>query len=272
MANETIALYKQILSTSYNVYGDLNNINYAISRANSVLGAPRVEIPTLGPAPELRPSETPDLPPEAALTQKPMQMKPPTPTVINTGTQVAQTPNKAAEPKKSVDLDVVGKEIYVPVGMQNRSASMQNTTPKPTPSPLSFKPLQKAEVPVIDYKQLRVAEPTKQKETLEQKQIKVATAEAIAIDTPKVAINMANSAMQPRTAPRPLEPVSVNAITNPISDLLKLVKSKGSVTLSEAADNLHVSKDLVEKWSRILSQSSLIKIKYQMVGDITMEA
>ncbi len=61
-------------------------------------------------------------------------------------------------------------------------------------------------------------------------------------------------------------------INNPINKLLALVKEKHNLTISEAAQALNVDKELINKWARILSQSSLIRIKYQFVGDSILEA
>ncbi len=59
---------------------------------------------------------------------------------------------------------------------------------------------------------------------------------------------------------------------NPISKLLELVKSRGNITITDAAKEMNAPRDLVEKWSRILAQSLLIKLKYQLVGDVILEA
>ncbi len=61
-------------------------------------------------------------------------------------------------------------------------------------------------------------------------------------------------------------------INNPINLLLKLVKEKRAVTLPQAAQTLNVSKDLIDTWAKILSQSSLIRIRYQLMGDTILEA
>ena len=58
---------------------------------------------------------------------------------------------------------------------------------------------------------------------------------------------------------------------NPLNRLLRLIKEKHSVTTTQAAQALNVSKDLIERWAKILNQSSLIRIKYQLVGDTILE-
>ncbi|EFD93228.1 MAG: hypothetical protein BJBARM5_0022 [Candidatus Parvarchaeum acidophilus ARMAN-5] len=58
---------------------------------------------------------------------------------------------------------------------------------------------------------------------------------------------------------------------NPINQLLQLIKEKHSVTTSQAAQALNVSKELIDTWAKILSQSSLIRIKYQLMGDTILE-
>ena len=64
----------------------------------------------------------------------------------------------------------------------------------------------------------------------------------------------------------------VNEIANnPLNKLFSLVKERHSITTSQAAQSLNVSKDLIERWAKILSQSSLIRIKYQLMGDMIIE-
>ena len=58
---------------------------------------------------------------------------------------------------------------------------------------------------------------------------------------------------------------------NPLNQLLSLVKEKHSITTSQAAQSLNVSKDLIERWAKILSQNSLIRLKYQIMGDMILE-
>ena len=60
-------------------------------------------------------------------------------------------------------------------------------------------------------------------------------------------------------------------LNNPLNKLLSLVKEKHSITTSQAAQSLNVSKDLIEKWAKILSQNSLIRVKYQLMGDMILE-
>ncbi len=59
---------------------------------------------------------------------------------------------------------------------------------------------------------------------------------------------------------------------NPVSKLLGVVKTKRSVTISEAAKELGVNKDLIETWAKILNQNNLLKIRYQLVGDMILES
>ena len=59
---------------------------------------------------------------------------------------------------------------------------------------------------------------------------------------------------------------------NPISKLLTLVKARDSITLADASKEMNAPRELVEQWAKILSQNLLIKLKYQLVGDVILEA
>ena len=61
-------------------------------------------------------------------------------------------------------------------------------------------------------------------------------------------------------------------VNNPLNRLLSIVKERHSITSTQAAQSLNVSKELIEKWARILNQSSLVRIRYQLMGDMILEA
>ena len=64
----------------------------------------------------------------------------------------------------------------------------------------------------------------------------------------------------------------INLSSNPVSTLLNLVKSRKDITISEAASEMKVPREYVEKWAKILQQNMLMKIKYEIVGDAKLEA
>jgi hypothetical protein len=105
--------------------------------------------------------------------------------------------------------------------------------------------------------------PPAQKENIESKSSRITLLEEAALASPKQ--------IQEVQAPTVKMEAAISSVS-PVSALLNLVRAKGSISIGDAAEALHVDRTLVEKWAKILSQSSLLKIKYQLVGDMVMEA
>jgi hypothetical protein len=59
---------------------------------------------------------------------------------------------------------------------------------------------------------------------------------------------------------------------NPIDKMLSLVREHKSITLSEAAGILNVSRDQAEVWAKILNGEGLINLSYKFMGDALLEA
>ena len=112
------------------------------------------------------------------------------------------------------------------------------------------------------------------KQTLALKEERVTNLEKSATSVPK--------SMRPKKlAPISTEIFQENPLTgtdvtvsmeNPISKLLDIVKTRHTLTVSEAANELHVDKALIETWAKILNRNSLLKLKYQLIGDMILEA
>ena len=59
---------------------------------------------------------------------------------------------------------------------------------------------------------------------------------------------------------------------NPIDKMLSLVREHKSITLSETAGILNVSRDQAEAWAKILNGEGLINLSYKFMGDAVLEA
>ena len=59
---------------------------------------------------------------------------------------------------------------------------------------------------------------------------------------------------------------------NPLVSMLKIIKARNSISLSDLSHELGYDKSLVERWAKVLSVSDLIRIKYPLVGEMILEA
>lgn len=252
MVENVVALYQEILDASYNVYGDVNRISSSMERVGSILGMQKSERVSIASA--AMPQELP--------SPIPVEVKKPEAPIL---------PPVKKEIKATPRPHGIGRQIEFPVEIQN-VPQVIGERPKPTVtrSPLSLKSIQKTAIPTEELKENLPAVMTK-----ETKPDLTAT-EARVKEMAKT--TFVSPALQKVEKPMIEIPVgsvvgaTSTSLSNPVSDLLNLVRTRGQLTVSDAADSLHVDKDLIEKWARILNQSSLLKLKYQLVGDIVLEA
>ncbi len=250
MTDNTAVLYKQILDASYNIYVDVNGINAAMARASSIMGLQQKPAPTL-------PSKTEEI---VKQTEPSAPARP----------AVQSEPKKEETPaKRTQEYHPIGRERDIQIEMQPGAAGLKEKKAEGPKLSINAKPFKPQKLPEVEMQKVelpRVVSPAKT-ETEEQKAARIAEMEKIVIAGPKIqtpvtSINMEN-----------VPQISiVRSNENLVSSLLNLVKSKGSITISDAASQLHASRALVERWAKILSQSSLLRIKYQMIGDTVMEA
>lgn len=56
-------------------------------------------------------------------------------------------------------------------------------------------------------------------------------------------------------------------IETPIDELVKLIKAKEKMTVSEAAKELGVSQTQIEDWVRVLEEKDFVELKYPAMGE-----
>ncbi len=248
MVDNTVVLYKQILDASYNIYVDINNINSAMSRANSIMGLPAGEALTL-------------LPRTGSATKQNGSFIPSNPVVQGTTTK------EGGAAKSILGYHPIGRERDIPIEMQPLAAGLKVKKASEPVLPTSMHPVGEQKLPEVEMQKIAPVIQRRNTETLAQKEERVGQMAKIPLGGPKIPTQMASANMES------IQSLGLErSAANPVSALLSLVKIKGSITISDAAAQLNVNRTLVEKWAKILNQSSLLRIKYQMVGDIIMEA
>ncbi len=250
MVDEISALYQKVLVASYDMYGDLNGINSAMVKIGAMLGTKRLETPSLGFAPSVKAPQA---------TGEPMR-------TVGTGATQSIKPEEKASPERSHEI---GKGVNPVIEMQTYVKPAVDK-PKLQAAP-NVSELKKVNLPVGEHKDLGYAVPPEavKKESLAHMESRVSSMKAVAVSTP-LTQNIETPMVE---APVVQSTEWANAgISNPLSDLLNLTKSRGSLTVSEAADTLHFDRSLIERWARILSDNSLLKLKYQLIGDMILEA
>ena len=248
MADNTVVLYKQILDASYNIYVDINNINSAMSRANSIMGLPTGEALTL-------------LPRAGSATKQNGSFVPGNPVVQGTPTK------EDGAAKSTIGYHPIGRERDIKIEMQPLAAGLKAKKASEPVLPTSMHPVGEQKLPEVEMQKIAPMIQRRNTETLAQKEEEVSQMAKISLSGPKISTQMMSTNMES------IQSLGLSrSAANPVSALLSLVKTKGSITISDAAAQLNVNRTLVEKWAKILNQSSLLRIKYQMVGDTIMEA
>ncbi len=280
---------QNILDTSYKVYSDVSLINSSLFRAASALGVNLQEVPqidlakTQGKASEIsantlvKNNETSQ--PEKKVSFFHLERK---------NKKEDKTPeNVSFQPK----INMVEEKLKLAQVKEDKI----NKVASELPSRPNYKPGE------IKEDKVMVAAAEKPKETKVSMQEKESKLDKIQASMP-TKVNIVNEKKEPELSPmkemKPAEDLSSQSelqksvfetinfknpsavaqkedsneiVNNPLNKLLLLVKEKHSVTASQAAQSLNVSKDLISKWANILSQNSLIRIKYQLMGDIILE-
>jgi hypothetical protein len=258
MESSFVNIYKQVLDASYDVYGDINRINAAILRATMALGLKSIPIPTLA-------GQSQKQPPAEETTKVSL---PTSPKLVYENVPIASSEKNKGKNEK-VEHVPISAAIEVPIEMQARHSLEQQSKPKtitPTLKPIGKTPAAEIDVAVPTSK--FSANPT-EKQTSAQQEVEIKKLEQDKLSTETVMPSNISEIQAVQIAPAEIS--DNNLSDNPISNLLKLVKSKGSLTISDAAAILGVKRSLVEQWAKILNKNSLIRLKYQLVGDTIIE-
>ena len=260
MGDSFVNTYKQILDASYDIYGDINGINTALFKAATTLGLKSVPIPTLAVQLQKQPP-----------IEETMKIPLPTPAKsIPENVPSSAASGKNAGGNEKVESIPISTAIEAPIEMQTQHVLEQKAQPKPLAPPP--KPLGKTPAAEIDITRLapKFSAIPQEKQTIARQEAEIKRLEQDKLST-ETAMPLNLTEIQPVQISQ--AEVSDGGVSdNPVSNLLKLVKSKGSITISDAARLLGVRRDLVEQWSRILNKNSLLRLKYQLVGDTVMEA
>lgn len=288
MTEDIAALYKQILDASYNVYGDLNKINSAMSRSGVILGRQVSEMPVLTGPPTQQPGVASVVKTPVAGTAIVKAVKesllrkesePPSKTsmkpVMLGEEKTWPTHTKAPAPEKKEILTPEKKspvrqnveEGYFEAQLQPHVAQSQQKRPEPKPVLPTIARTKTPEVAMQPETEREVVK--RAPETIEHRAERVVSLEKVSLSTPTKPVSFEMGPPVQQSAQQNVEATAM--ASNPVSALLALVREKGSLSISDAADALHVDKSLIEKWAKILNQSSLLKIKYQMIGDMVLE-
>lgn len=287
-SNSLKRVAQNILDTSYKVYSDVSLINSSLFRAASSLGVELQSVPQIDLArTQEKASEilvnneinkNGKIQPEKKVSFFHIERK--------NKKEDTDTENVAIQPK----INMVEEKIK----LANAKEQKINKIANELPSKINYKPGELKEDKVI------VAAAEKPKETkvsIEEKENKLNKIQAAMptkmnvinekkeVETPLVkqeskAENLSSQSELQKSVfetinfknpSAPVEKDSNEIANNPLNKLLLLVKEKHSITASQAAQSLNVSKDLISRWANILSQNSLIRIKYQLMGDIILE-
>ncbi|MCL4376275.1 hypothetical protein M1558_02175 [Candidatus Parvarchaeota archaeon] len=278
---------QNILDTSYKIYSDVSLINSSLFRAASSLG---VELPEI---PQISLAETREKATVSPVIQKVNQEE-----KLSPGKRIPLfgIDKKLQQQQESTDKqNVIHPILKETAKAESAQEEKINKIAHELTSKPNYKPGEIEESKVI------VAQPEKQAEnkvSIEEKEAKLNKIQS-AMPTkvniinkeekknisPLEAISPASemssqSEMQKKifettnfgkTPGKAAEEPPDEILNNPLNKLLSLVKEKHSITTSQAAQSLNVSKDLIEKWAKILSQNSLIRVKYQLMGDMILE-
>lgn len=277
---------QNILDTSYKVYSDVSLINSSLFRAASSLG---VELPEV---PQISLAETREKANAGLVTNKVNQADKLSPgkrlSLFGIDKRVKQS--KERTEKEAISQPVL-KETQK---LETLHEGKTNKIAHELPSGPNYKPGNLTEEKIL------VAQPVSKTETkvsMEEKETKLNQIQ-LAMPSKVNTVNNDNNLIRPTEAISTASEMSSQSemqrkifettnfgripgkgiegqvdeiLNNPLNKLLLLVKEKHSVTTSQAAQSLNVTKDLIERWARILSQNSLIRVKYQLMGDMILE-
>ena len=277
---------QNILDTSYKVYSDVSLINSSLFRAASSLG---VELPEV---PQISLAETREKANTGLVTNKVNQADKLSPgkrlSLFGIDKRVKQS--KERTEKEAISQPVL-KETQK---LETLHEGKTNKIAHELPSGPNYKPGNLTEEKIL------VAQPVSKTETkvsMEEKETKLNQIQ-LAMPSKVNTVNNDNNLIRPTEAISTASEMSSQSemqrkifettnfgripgkgiegqvdeiLNNPLNKLLLLVKEKHSVTTSQAAQSLNVTKDLIERWARILSQNSLIRVKYQLMGDMILE-
>ncbi|MCL4398598.1 hypothetical protein M1137_02295 [Candidatus Parvarchaeota archaeon] len=279
---------QNILDTSYKIYSDVSLINSSLFRAASSLG---VELPEI---PQISLAET-----REKLTGSTVNLKANTMEKLSAGKKIPlfgvdkKTEKEQISTEKQRTPQPILRETSKEANAyEEKINKIANELP---PSP-NYKPGN------LEENRPMVAATEKPQETKVSMEEKEAKLDKLQAGMP-TKVNVVNKPEEPQLSP--FEAIShvnkatsqselqkkifettnfgksqgkvqeeeVNEIANnPLNKLLALIKERHSITTSQAAQSLNVSKDLIDRWAKILSQNSLIRIKYQLMGDTILEA
>ena len=284
---------QNILDTSYKVYSDVSLINSSLFRAASSLG---VELPEV---PQISLAETREKANAGLVTNKVNQADKLSPgkrlSLFGIDKRVKQS--KERTEKEAISQPVLKETQKLETlheGKTNPHEGKTNKIAHELPSGPNYKPGNLTEEKIL------VAQPVSKTETkvsMEEKETKLNQIQ-LAMPSKVNTVNNDNNLIRPTEAISTASEMSSQSemqrkifettnfgripgkgiegqvdeiLNNPLNKLLLLVKEKHSVTTSQAAQSLNVTKDLIERWARILSQNSLIRVKYQLMGDMILE-
>ncbi|MCL5976241.1 MAG: hypothetical protein M1580_01435 [Candidatus Parvarchaeota archaeon] len=277
---------QNILDASYKVYSDVSLINSSLFRAASSLG---VELPEV---PQINLAETKEKTAQSTLTHKVNQTE-----NLSPGKRI---PLFGIDKKLKQQQESTEKEVVVhPVLKETQKTETVreqkiNKIAHELPSGQNYKPGELAE------EKITVAQSgakTETKVSMEEKEAKLNQIQSAMPSKINIVNKENENVIQPLEAVSPKGELSSQSelqkkifettnfgknvgkgiedsneiLNNPLNKLLLLVKEKHSITTSQAAQSLNVSKDLIERWAKILSQNSLIRVKYQLMGDMILE-
>ncbi len=179
----------------------------------------------------------------------------------------AQTPLRGIGPAATPKTEIATPLPTTPPMTQN----LQNIAPKPQIEPQVQKPVQApslSSAPKVGAFVLKGENLNKYEQAAipSEKEIKLRNLNEI-----RPPLNITKLTPEKEAEPQ-AEAAPINVSTNPVSSLLSLVKSRKSITISEAASELKVPREYIEKWAKILQQNMLIRMKYELVGDAKLEA
>ena len=284
---------QNILDTSYKVYSDVSLINSSLFRAASSLG---VELPEV---PQISLAETREKANTGLVTNKVNQAD-----KLSSGKRLSLfgIDKRVKQSKERTEKEAISQPVLKETqkletlheGKTNPHEGKTNKIAHELPSGPNYKPGNLTEEKIL------VAQPVSKTETkvsMEEKETKLNQIQ-LAMPSKVNTVNNDNNLIRPTEAISTASEMSSQSemqrkifettnfgripgkgiegqvdeiLNNPLNKLLLLVKEKHSVTTSQAAQSLNVTKDLIERWARILSQNSLIRVKYQLMGDMILE-
>ncbi len=278
---------QNILDASYKVYSDVSLINSSLFRAASSLG---VELPEV---PQINLAETKEKTAQSTLTHKVNQTE-----NLSPGKRIPLfgIDKKLKQQQESTEKEVVVVHPVLKETQKTETVREQkiNKIAHELPSGQNYKPGELAE------EKITVAQSgakTETKVSMEEKEAKLNQIQSAMPSKINIVNKENENVIQPLEAVSPKGELSSQSelqkkifettnfgknvgkgiedsneiLNNPLNKLLLLVKEKHSITTSQAAQSLNVSKDLIERWAKILSQNSLIRVKYQLMGDMILE-